>query len=406
MNRTTDSIRNEFPLLGRNVYGKQIVYLDNAATTQKPRAVINRLIQYYESENSNVHRGVHFLSQEATTAFEQARTTVARFIDAASVSEIVFTRGTTESINLVANSFGNHFLKSGDEILITWMEHHSNIVPWQLLCERTGAVLKVCPITPEGEIDMAVFKEMLSSRTRIVAVTHVSNVLGTINPVKEIVQQAHQTGAVVLLDGAQAISHIPVSVREIDCDFYCFSAHKIYGPMGIGVLYGKEQLLEKMPPFLGGGEMIDTVTFEKTTWNQLPFKFEAGTPNVSGVLGMEAALNFVQQIGFDWITGHEKSLLDYAISQLSVIEGMNFYGTAKQKTGVIAFNLTGLHPYDVGTLLDKMGIALRTGHLCAQPLTEFFGVPGFVRASFAIYNTAEEIDQLANAIQKVRKMLI
>lgn len=406
MNRTTDSIRNEFPLLGRNVYGKQIVYLDNAATTQKPRAVINRLIQYYESENSNVHRGVHFLSQEATTAFEQARTTVARFIDAASVSEIVFTRGTTESINLVANSFGNHFLKSGDEILITWMEHHSNIVPWQLLCERTGAVLKVCPITPEGEIDMAVFKEMLSSRTRIVAVTHVSNVLGTINPVKEIVQQAHQTGAVVLIDGAQAISHIPVSVREIDCDFYCFSAHKIYGPMGIGVLYGKEQLLEKMPPFLGGGEMIDTVTFEKTTWNQLPFKFEAGTPNVSGVLGMEAALNFVQQIGFDWITGHEKSLLDYAISQLSVIEGMNFYGTAKQKTGVIAFNLTGLHPYDVGTLLDKMGIALRTGHLCAQPLTEFFGVPGFVRASFAIYNTAEEIDQLANAIQKVRKMLI
>jgi cysteine desulfurase / selenocysteine lyase len=400
------NIRDQFPVLQRQIYGKPYVYLDNAATTQKPLSVINRLKDYYESENSNIHRGVHFLSQEATTAFEQTRQDVATFLNATGTSEIIFTKGTTESINLVASSYGNSFLGEDDEILITWMEHHSNIVPWQLLCSRTGAKLKVCPITRSGEIIMEIFEQLLSERTKLVAVTHISNALGTINPVKEIIAKAHEAGAVALIDGAQAVSHMKVDVQELDCDFYCFSGHKMYGPMGIGVLYGKEALLEKMPPYQGGGEMISTVTFEETTFNQLPFKFEAGTPNVSAVLGLGAALRFMNDLGFDEISQHEDDLLAYGVEKLSQIEGMKFYGEAPRKAGVISFNLEGIHPYDAGTLMDKFGVAVRTGHLCTQPLVDFYEIPGFIRASFAVYNSRQEIDMLANAIKKSRAMLL
>ncbi len=401
-----DKIRDQFPVLKRQIYGKPYVYLDNAATTQKPLSVINRLRDYYEMENSNIHRGVHFLSQEATTSFEQARKEVAAFLNAAGSSEIIFTKGTTESINLVASSYGNRFLGKDDEILITWMEHHSNIVPWQLLCSRTGAKLKVCPITRSGEMMIETFEQLLNERTKLVAVTHISNALGTINPVKEIIAKAHEAGAVVLIDGAQAVSHLKVDVQALDCDFYCFSGHKIYGPMGIGVLYGKEALLEKMPPYQGGGEMISTVTFEETTFNQLPFKFEAGTPNVSGVLGLGAALQWVNDLGFDEISRHEDDLLAYGAEKLGQIEGMKFYGQAARKAGVISFNLEGIHPYDAGTLMDKFGVAVRTGHLCTQPLVDFFGIPGFIRASFAVYNSRHEIDMLADAIKKSRAMLL
>lgn len=401
-----EKIRDQFPVLKRQIYGKPYVYLDNAATTQKPLSVINRLKDYYEMENSNIHRGVHFLSQEATTSFEQARKEIATFLNAAGSSEIIFTKGTTESINLVASSFGNIFLGKDDEILITWMEHHSNIVPWQLLCSRTGAKLKVCPITQSGEMIMETFEQLLNERTKLVAVTHISNALGTINPVKEIIAKAHEAGAVVLIDGAQAVSHMKVDVQDLDCDFYCFSGHKIYGPMGIGVLYGKEALLEKMPPYQGGGEMISTVTFEETTFNQLPFKFEAGTPNVSGVLGLGAALQWVNDLGFDEISRHENDLLAYGAEKLGQIEGMKFYGQAARKAGVISFNLEGIHPYDAGTLMDKFGVAVRTGHLCTQPLVDFFGIPGFIRASFAVYNSRQEIDMLADAIKKSRAMLL
>lgn len=400
------NIRDAFPVLSREVYNKPFVYFDNAATTQKPHAVINRMKRYYEHENSNVHRGVHFLSQEATSAFEQARQDVCDFIHAKGTSEIIFTKGTTESINLVANAFGNAFIKKDDEILITWMEHHSNIVPWQMLCRRTGAKLKVCPVTHDGELIMEKFEQLLNERTKLVAVTHVSNTLGTINPVQELISKAHQAGARVLIDGAQAIPHLRVDVQALDCDFYCFSAHKVYGPMGVGVLYGKEDLLDKMPPYHGGGEMISTVTFEETTYNELPFKFEAGTPNVSGVLGMQAALAFVNDTGIEEIGNHENDLLTYGTKQLSLIEGMQFYGRAKHKAGVIAFNLEGVHHFDVGTLIDRMGVALRTGHLCTQPLTDYYGVPGFIRASFAVYNTREEIDLLTEAIRKSREMLL
>jgi cysteine desulfurase / selenocysteine lyase len=400
------NIRDAFPVLTREVYNKPFVYFDNAATTQKPHSVINRMKRYYEHENSNVHRGVHFLSQEATSAFEQARQDVCDFIHAKGTSEIIFTKGTTESINLVANAFGNAFIKKDDEILITWMEHHSNIVPWQMLCRRTGAKLKVCPVTHDGELIMEKFEQLLNERTKLVAVTHVSNTLGTINPVQELISKAHQAGARVLIDGAQAIPHLRVDVQALDCDFYCFSAHKVYGPMGVGVLYGKEDLLDKMPPYHGGGEMISTVTFEETTYNELPFKFEAGTPNVSGVLGMQAALAFVNDTGIEEIGNHENDLLTYGTKQLSLIQGMQLYGRAKHKAGVIAFNLEGVHHFDVGTLIDRMGVALRTGHLCTQPLTGFYGVPGFIRASFAVYNTREEIDLLTEAIRKSREMLL
>lgn len=406
MKNSIKNIRDAFPVLSREVYNKPFVYFDNAATTQKPHAVINRMKRYYEHENSNVHRGVHFLSQEATSAFEQARQDVCDFIHAKGTSEIIFTKGTTESINLVANAFGNAFIKKDDEILITWMEHHSNIVPWQMLCRRTGAKLKVCPVTHDGELIMEKFEQLLNERTKLVAVTHVSNTLGTINPVQELISKAHQAGARVLIDGAQAIPHLRVDVQALDCDFYCFSAHKVYGPMGVGVLYGKEDLLDKMPPYHGGGEMISTVTFEETTYNELPFKFEAGTPNVSGVLGMQAALAFVNDAGIEEIGNHENDLLTYGTKQLSLIEGMQFYGRAKHKAGVIAFNLEGVHHFDVGTLIDRMGVALRTGHLCTQPLTDYYGVPGFIRASFAVYNTREEIDLLTEAIRKSREMLL
>lgn len=393
-------------MLAREVYNKPFAYFDNAATTQKPQRVIDRISKYYQHENSNVHRGVHFLSQEATTSFEQAREYVRQFINAGSAGEVIFTRGTTESVNLVANAYGNHFIKKDDEILITHMEHHSNIVPWQLLCKRTGARLKVCPITRAGEVDMEAFNKLLSDRTKLVAVGHISNALGTINPVKEIIAKAKQAGAVALIDGAQAIPHLKVDVQALDCDFYCFSAHKVYGPMGIGVLYGKEELLDKMPPYHGGGEMIKTVTFEETTFNELPFKFEAGTPNVSGVLGMHEALKFVSETGLDQIAEHEDDLLKYGTGKLSEVGGITFYGQAKQKAGVISFNLDGIHPYDAGTLMDKMGVAVRTGHLCTQPLTDFYDVPGFIRASFAVYNTRDEIDMLADAIIKAREMLL
>lgn len=399
-------IREEFPILSRQIYGKPYVYFDNAATTQKPGAVINRLRDYYELENSNIHRGVHFLSQEATSAFEQTRREIAEFINAAGSPEIIFTKGTTESINLVANAYGNSFLNRDDEILITWMEHHSNIVPWQMLCERTGARLKVCPITHSGEIIMEIFEQLLNERTKLVAVSHVSNALGTINPVKEIIGKAHQAGALVLIDGAQAVSHMKVDVQELDCDFYCFSGHKVYGPMGVGVLYGKEALLEKMNPYQGGGEMISKVTFDETTYNELPFKFEAGTPNVSGVLGLGTAIQFVSNIGFDEIGAHENDLLDYGTKKLTDLGGITIYGQAQQKAGVISFNLDGIHPYDAGTLMDKFGVAVRTGHLCTQPLIDFYGIPGFIRASFALYNTRDEIDLMENTIKRTRDMLL
>lgn len=400
-----NKIRIEFPVLLREVYNKPIVYLDNAATTQKPRVVIDRLRDYYETENSNIHRGVHFMSQEATSAFEHARENVRAFINAASLSEIIFTKGTTESINLVARSFGRAFLHEGDEVVISQMEHHSNIVPWQMACEDYGATLKVAEIKPSGEVNLESLKSLLSDKTRLVAITHVSNALGTVNPVNEIVQLAHSCGAYVLIDGAQAVAHHPVDVQEMNCDFYCFSGHKLYGPMGIGVLYGKERLLDQMPPYQGGGEMISQVTFKKTTYNNLPFKFEAGTPNVAGVLGLEKAIGFVLNLGLKNIATYENQLLDYATKKIGEIDSLTIFGKAKQKSGIVSFNLKGIHPFDVGTIIDKFGIAVRTGHLCTQPLIQFYNIPGFIRASFAVYNTREEVDKLCAAIVKARDML-
>jgi len=398
-------IREQFPILNRMVYGKPFAYLDNAATTQKPTKVVKRVSDYYEWENSNVHRGAHFLSQEATVAFEKARTSVSQFINSSNSSEIIFTKGTTESINLVANSYGNKFLKKDDEILITRMEHHSNIVPWQMLCSRTGAKLKVSPIDFSGEMIMREFEKLLNTKTKIVAITHVSNSLGTINPIKEVIEKAHDAGAVVLIDGAQAVSNLKVDVQELDCDFYCFSGHKMYAPMGIGALYGKENLLDKMDPWQGGGEMIAQVTFDKTTYNEIPFKFEAGTPNVSGALGFEAAIHFLSNIGYDFIVNHKDDLLNYGHNRLAEIAGLKFHGTAKRKTGLISFNIEGVHPYDAAVLLDKLGVAIRTGHLCAQPTVDFYNVPGFIRASFGVYNTREEIDLLCDTIEKVKEIL-
>jgi len=398
-------IRAEFPLLWRKVYKKPLVYFDNAATTQKPREVIDRLRDYYEFENCNIHRGVHYLSQQATEAFENARVNIQKFLNAAKKSEIIFTRGTTESINLVATSFAKSHLKPGDEVLVTYMEHHSNIVPWQMACEASGAKLKVCPITPEGELDFEEFKNLLNDKTKLVAVTHVSNALGTINPVKEIIGMAHQVGAYVLIDGAQAVAHLTVDVQDLNCDFYCFSGHKVYGPMGIGVLYGKEALLDAMPPYQGGGEMISEVTFEKTTYNELPFKFEAGTPDVAGVLGLEAALKFVGNIGIENMAAHENQLLKYATDQLNEIGNIRIFGQSEHKASVISFLIDGIHPYDAGTIINKFGVAVRTGHLCTQPLTVFYKVPGFIRASFAAYNTTDEIDSFIVAVKKAKEML-
>ncbi len=399
-----EEIRKDFPILSRTVYNRPLVYLDNAATTQKPRAVVEAMTEEYYSVNANVHRGVHYLSQQATELHEQARGNVQHFINARSEAEIIFTRGTTESLNLVAFSFGEAFLKEGDEVLMSVMEHHSNIVPWQMLRERNGIVLKVIPMTDEGEIDLEAYKNLFSPRTRLVSIAHVSNVLGTVNPVKEMAAIAHAHGAKVLVDGAQSVPHRRVDVQDIGCDFLTFSGHKIYGPTGIGVLYGREELLEKMPPYQGGGEMIARVSFEKTTYERLPFKFEAGTPDFVGSHALAVALDYVRGIGQDIIAAHEADLTRYAMEQMSLIPGMKIYGTAREKDAVISFNVGDIHPLDLGTLLDRLGIAIRTGHHCAQPLMARCGVESMARASFALYNTRAEVDALVAGIDRVRKM--
>ena len=399
-----EEIRKDFPILSRTVYNRPLVYLDNAATTQKPRAVVEAMTEEYYSVNANVHRGVHYLSQQATELHEQARANVQGFINARSEAEIIFTRGTTESLNLVAFSFGEAFLKEGDEVLVSVMEHHSNIVPWQMLRDRKGIVLKVIPMTDEGEIDLEAYKNLFSPRTRLVSIAHVSNVLGTVNPVKEMAAIAHAHGAKVLVDGAQSVPHRRVDVQDIGCDFLTFSGHKIYGPTGIGVLYGREELLEKMPPYQGGGEMIARVSFEKTTYERLPFKFEAGTPDFVGSHALAVALDYVRGIGQDIIAAHEADLTRYAMEQMSLIPGMKIYGTAREKDAVISFNVGDIHPLDLGTLLDRLGIAIRTGHHCAQPLMARCGVESMARASFALYNTRAEVDALVAGIDRVRKM--
>lgn len=399
-----EEIRKDFPILSRTVYNRPLVYLDNAATTQKPRAVVEAMTDEYYSVNANVHRGVHYLSQQATELHEQARANVQKFINARSEAEIIFTRGTTESLNLVAFSFGEAFLKEGDEVLVSVMEHHSNIVPWQMLRERKGIVLKVIQMTDEGEIDLEAYKNLFSPRTRLVCIAHVSNVLGTVNPVKEMAAIAHAHGAKVLVDGAQSVPHRRVDVQDIGCDFLTFSGHKIYGPTGIGVLYGREELLEKMPPYQGGGEMIARVSFEKTTYERLPFKFEAGTPDFVGSHALAVALDYVRGIGQDIIAAHEADLTRYAMEQMSLIPGMKIYGTAREKDAVISFNVGDIHPLDLGTLLDRLGIAIRTGHHCAQPLMSRCGVESMARASFALYNTRAEVDALVAGIDRVRKM--
>ena len=399
-----EEIRKDFPILSRTVYNRPLVYLDNAATTQKPRAVVEAMTEEYYSVNANVHRGVHYLSQQATELHEQARANVQKFINARSEAEIIFTRGTTESLNLVAFSFGEAFLKEGDEVLVSVMEHHSNIVPWQMLRERKGIVLKVIPMTDEGEIDLEAYKNLFSPHTRLVSIAHVSNVLGTVNPVKEMTAIAHAHGAKVLVDGAQSVPHRRVDVQDIGCDFLTFSGHKIYGPTGIGVLYGREELLEKMPPYQGGGEMIARVSFEKTTYERLPFKFEAGTPDFVGSHALAVAWDYVRGIGQDIIAAHEADLTRYAMEQMSLIPGMKIYGTAREKDAVISFNVGDIHPLDLGTLLDRLGIAIRTGHHCAQPLMVRCGVESMARASFALYNTRAEVDALVAGIDRVRKM--
>ncbi len=399
-----DALRKNFPILETAINNRQLIYFDNAATTQKPLMVLERLRYYYENENSNIHRGAHYLSNIATAAYEAARNNLQRFINAGESHEIIFTRGTTEAINLVANSFSKKFVNEGDEILISAMEHHSNIVPWQIACQERGAKLRVIPINDKGELDMETYAAMLSKKTRLVAVTHVSNALGTINPVEELVKKAHEKNIPVLIDGAQAAPHLKIDVQQLDCDFYCFSGHKMYGPMGVGVLYGKEEWLNLLPPYQGGGEMIKEVTFEKTTYNELPFKFEAGTPNVADVLGLDAAVTFILDAGLDNIAAHEQQLHDYTVEQIRKLEKVRFIGTAEHKTSVVSFLFEDIHPYDTGTILDKLGVAVRTGHHCAQPLMDFYGIPGTVRASFAVYNTREEIDTMIEGLQKVREM--
>ena len=397
--------RADFPILGQQVYNKPLVYLDNAATTQKPQVVIDAMTHYYETLNSNIHRGVHALSQKATEEFEVARRCVQQFINAAHDYEVIFTRGATESINLVASSFGRSFIQEGDEIIISGMEHHSNIVPWQFVCEDRKAHLKVLPFDDRGELCIDQLESLITTRTKIVAVTHVSNTLGTCNPVAEIVRIAHAHNVPVMIDGAQAVAHHPVDVQALDCDFYCFSGHKMYGPMGIGVMYGKESWLNQMKPYQGGGEMISTVTFEKTTYNELPFKFEAGTPAVGDAIGLRTAVEYMQQIGLQNIAKHEEELLHYAIEQLLQIDGLRIYGQAPHKAAVISFLVGNIHPYDMGVLLDHQGVAVRTGHHCTQPIIDRYGIPGTVRASFALYNTKEEVDTLVAAVKRAAQML-
>ncbi|HOY32049.1 MAG TPA: cysteine desulfurase [Bacteroidales bacterium] len=397
-------VRQQFPILNLEVSGKPLIYFDNAATTQKPQRVLDSLNNYYTTLNSNIHRGVHFLSQQATTAFEESREAVRRFINAKNAYEIIFTRGTTESINLVASSFSKRFLQPGDSVLISMMEHHSNIVPWQMACNEKQAVLNVIPINERGEIIYSELEKLLDNNCKLLAVTHVSNTLGTINDIKLLIDIAHAHNIPVLIDGAQAISHIKVDVGELDCDFYCFSGHKMYAPMGVGVLYGKENMLNELPPYQGGGEMIKNVTFEKTTYNELPFKFEAGTPNVGDVIGLMEAIRFMEDIGYDAIRNSEHELLDYATDQLNQIGEIRIIGTAAEKTSVISFLPGTIHPYDAGIILDKFGIAVRTGHHCTQPLMDFYKIPGTIRASFAIYNTKEEIDVMTAALKKIKIM--
>lgn len=399
-----EAIRAQFPILHREVNGKPLVYLDNGATSQKPQSVIDTISRFYEHDNSNIHRGVHTLSQEATSAYEQVRKKVQKFINAQHDHEVIFTSGTTGSINLVASSFGESLVREGDEILITAMEHHSNIVPWQMLCERKKAHLKVVPISEAGEIDIEEYRKLIGPKTELISLVHVSNSLGTVNPVKEMIEIAHAENIPVLVDGAQAIHHTPIDVQELDCDFYVFSAHKMYGPTGVGILYGKEELLKDMAPYQGGGDMIKNVTFEKTTYNDLPHKFEAGTPNIVGGLGLGAAIDFINSVGFDFIQKHEAELCRFASSELKNIQGLRFIGTAQKRAGLVSFVLDGIHPYDTGVILDKLGIALRTGHHCTQPVMNFFGVPGTVRASFAVYNTKQEIVRLVEGIDRVKRM--
>jgi len=399
-----EDIRKDFPILSRQVNGKPLVYFDNAATSQTPQQVIDVIVDYYSNYNANIHRGVHTLSQEATDKYEQARHKIQKHFNAKFAHEIIFTSGTTHSINLVASGFSS-ILKKGDEIIVSALEHHSNIVPWQMLCERTGAILKMIPMNQDGELIMSEYDKLLSSKTKLVFVNHISNALGTINPIEYIIHKAHQVGAAVLVDGAQACPHLKPDVQALDVDFYVASAHKICGPTGEGMLYGKESWLKTLPPYQGGGEMIAEVTFEKTTYAELPHKFEAGTPNISGGIAFGAAIDYMNAIGFDAISKYEHELLEYATQKLLEIEGLKIYGTSKNKTSVISFNLEGIHPYDVGTILDKMGIAVRTGHHCAQPIMDYFNIPGTVRASFAFYNTKAEIDSLVNAIKKAQMML-
>jgi cysteine desulfurase/selenocysteine lyase len=397
-------IRLDFPILNEQIHGKPLVYLDNGATSQKPRSVIEAVRRFYLADCANVHRAVHLLSERATNAYEGARTKLRKFLNAAEDREIIFVRGTTEGINLVAASFGKKFVKADDEIVITAMEHHSNIVPWQIVCEDKGAKLKVAPINDAGELLLPELEKLLTPRTRMLAITHVSNALGTINPVKEIIEMAHSRKIPVLIDGAQSAPHMPVDVRALDCDFYCFSGHKLYGPTGIGVLYGKAALLEQMPPYQGGGDMISSVTFEKTLYNKLPYKFEAGTPNIADVIGLGAAVDYVSQIGMDKIAVYEKALLDYATERIEKIPGVRILGTAREKASLISFLMEGIHPHDIGTVLDQDGIAVRAGHHCAQPVMERFGIPATTRASFAFYNTAGEVDALVEGIGKVREV--
>lgn len=398
-------IRHDFPILDTMVHGKPLVYFDNAATTQKPRQVIDRLVAYYKKENCNIHRGVHFLSNQATEAYENARNTVKDFINAGHAHEVIFTKGATESINLVSQSYGKKFIGEGDEIIVTQMEHHSNLVPWQMLAEQQKAVLKFIPVDDQGEIDVHSLKQLITEKTRLIALTHVSNVLGTINPVHRVIGIAHDHNIPVLLDGAQAVPHLSVNVQELKCDFYCFSAHKMYGPMGVGVLYAREKILEEMLPYQTGGEMVDQVTFDKTTFNKLPYKFEAGTPNVAGVLGLEAAILYLRDLDLKKVHAHEQDLLDFVTVEFLKMEDIRIFGNAENKTSVVSFNIGKIHPYDAGTIYDKLGIAVRTGHHCAQPLIDRYEVPGMIRASLALYNTREEIERFVEATKQVKRML-
>ena len=407
MNQTPDyikGIRSQFPLLKAKVYGKPLIYFDNAATTQKPQKVIDRISAYYSAENSNIHRGVHHLSQVATQDYEDARIRIKNYIGATKENEIIFTKGTTDGINLIASSYGA-LMKKGDEVLISAMEHHSNIVPWQLLAERKGIVLKIIPIHQDGTLDMKGFEEMLNDRTKLVSITHISNTLGTINPIETIIERAHEFGAKVLVDGAQSIQHGEVNVSKLNCDFFVFSGHKIFGPTGIGVLYGKASLLESMPPYQGGGDMIKRVSFEKTSYNELPFKFEAGTPNIIGGIALGTALEFMESIDTAQAFSFENELLQYAEKELLQIENLKIYGTAELKTSLVSFNVGSIHPFDIGTLLDKQGIAVRTGHHCTQPLMDFYRIPGTIRASFSIYNTKEEVDLFIHALKRALTVL-